>query len=93
VEPFPPTGEKHQAPKAVVDYHPVWAPDGRSIFYIPTGPGFTMSVLVTTQAGARQDASVVFCCISELNDRQTGNASEVARIDRQHGVAEDDRKH
>ena len=37
------------------------------------------------------DSSVVFCCISELNDRQTGNAPEVARIDRQHGVAERER--
>lgn len=34
VEPFPPTGEKHQAPKTAIDYHPVWAPDGSSIFYV-----------------------------------------------------------
>ena len=41
---------------------------------------------------SRQDASVLFCCcISELNDRQTRNAPEVARIDRQHGVAEGER--
>ena len=41
---------------------------------------------------SRQNASVLFCCcISELNDRQTRNAREVARIDRQHGVAERER--
>ena len=41
---------------------------------------------------SRQNASVLFCCcISELNDRQTRNAPEVARIDRQHGVAERER--
>jgi hypothetical protein len=31
------------------------------------------------------------CCISELNDRQTRNVPEVARIDRQHGVAQRER--
>ena len=41
---------------------------------------------------SRQNASVLFCyCISELNDRQTRNAPEVACIDRQHGVAERER--
>jgi hypothetical protein len=29
-----------------------------------------------------------FSCFSELNDRQTRNPPEVARIDRQHGIAE-----
>ena len=39
-----------------------------------------------------QDACVPFyCCISQLNDRQTRNAPEVARIDRQHGAAERER--
>ena len=35
VEPFPPTGEKHQVPKMAVDFHPVWAPDGMRIFFVP----------------------------------------------------------
>lgn len=35
---------------------------------------------------------VLFCCMSELNHRQTRNAPEVARIDRQHGVAERERR-
>jgi hypothetical protein len=34
IEPFPPTGAKRQAPKTLLDYHPRWAPDGNSIFYV-----------------------------------------------------------
>jgi eukaryotic-like serine/threonine-protein kinase len=49
VEPFPPTGEKHQAPKTLLDYHPLWAPDGKSIFYVPGSSRSTVSVPVTTQ--------------------------------------------
>jgi len=36
--------------------------------------------------------SLLFWRISELNDRQTRNAPEVASIDRQHGVAERKRR-
>ena len=36
VEPFPSTGARHQAPKQGLDYHPVWAPDGKQIFYVST---------------------------------------------------------
>jgi serine/threonine protein kinase/Tol biopolymer transport system component len=50
VEPFPVTGEKHQAPRTEGrDYHPVWAPDGKSLFYVPEGPTSTVSVPFTTQ--------------------------------------------
>ena len=35
VEPFPPTGAKRQAPKRLLDYHPRWAPDGKSLWYVP----------------------------------------------------------
>ena len=49
VEPFPPTGEKHQAPKTLIDYHPVWAPDGNSIFYVPGSSRPIVSVPVTTR--------------------------------------------
>jgi WD40-like Beta Propeller Repeat len=48
VEPFPPTGEKHQAPKTLLDYHPLWAPDGKSIFYLPGASRSVVSVPVTT---------------------------------------------
>ena len=34
VEPFPPTGAKRQAPKTLLDYHPLWARDGNSIWYV-----------------------------------------------------------
>ena len=49
VEPFPPTGEKHQAPKTLIVYHPVWAPDGKSIFYVPGSSRPTVAVPVTTR--------------------------------------------
>jgi WD40-like Beta Propeller Repeat len=49
VEPFPPTGEKHQAPKTALDYHPVWSKDGSSIFYVPGANRTTVSVPITTR--------------------------------------------
>jgi eukaryotic-like serine/threonine-protein kinase len=49
VEPFPPTGEKHQAPKTLLDYHPLWAPDGNSIFYVPGSSRRIVSVPVATR--------------------------------------------
>ena len=49
VEPFPFTGEKHQAPKRTLDYHPVWAPDGKSIFYIPSSGLPPVSVPIVTR--------------------------------------------
>ena len=49
VQPFPATGERHQAPKRVIDFHPLWAPDGKSIFYIPSAARSTVSVPITTR--------------------------------------------
>ncbi len=49
VEPFPSTGEKHQVPKRLIDYHPVWAADGNSIFFVPGSNRPTVSVPVTTR--------------------------------------------
>ena len=49
VEPFPFTGEKHQAPNRTLDYHPVWAPDGKSIFYIPSSGRPPVSVPIVTR--------------------------------------------
>jgi Tol biopolymer transport system component len=60
VEPVPPTGERHQAPKTQLDYHPVWTPDGRSILYVPASPRPIVSVPVTTQP------SVVFGTPTDL---------------------------
>ena len=49
VQPFPATGEQHQAPKRVIDFHPLWAPDGKSIFYVPSAARSTVSVPITTR--------------------------------------------
>ena len=49
VQPFPATGEQHQAPKRVIDFHPLWAPDGKSIFYVPGAARSTVSVPITTR--------------------------------------------
>jgi Tol biopolymer transport system component len=49
VQPFPATGEQHQAPRRVLDFHPLWAPDGRSIFYVPSAARATVSVPITTR--------------------------------------------
>jgi hypothetical protein len=48
VEPFPPTGEKRQAPKTDVDYHPLWSPDGKSLFYVPSPNHLVVAVPITT---------------------------------------------
>ncbi|MBZ5620472.1 MAG: serine/threonine-protein kinase [Acidobacteriia bacterium] len=49
VEPFPPTGIRHQFPsKDNRPNQPVWSPDGKEIFYIP-GPGQFASVGIMTK--------------------------------------------
>jgi serine/threonine-protein kinase len=48
VEPFPPTGLKRQAPKRLLDYHPVWARDGKNIVYVPGASRSFVSVPVIT---------------------------------------------
>jgi serine/threonine-protein kinase len=50
VEPFPPTGEKHQAPKTAIDFHPVWSPDGLSILYVAAASQPLVSVPVSSAA-------------------------------------------
>ena len=49
MQPFPATGEQHQAPRRVLDFHPLWAPDGKSIFYVPSAARSTVSVPITTR--------------------------------------------
>jgi hypothetical protein len=58
VEPFPPTGEKHQVPKVAIDYHPVWSPDGKSIFMVPVAARSTMAVPIATQPSVTFGAAV-----------------------------------
>ena len=48
VEPFPPTGAKYQAPKAAIDFHPVWSPDGSSIVYVAAASQPLVSVPVSS---------------------------------------------
>jgi hypothetical protein len=48
VEPFPPTGEKHQVPRMFTDFHPLWSPDGKSIFYVPNASRPVVAVPITT---------------------------------------------
>jgi Tol biopolymer transport system component/predicted Ser/Thr protein kinase len=49
VQPFPPTGAKHVVMPAQrsVPHHPLWSPDDRELFYVPT-LGTLESVTVTT---------------------------------------------
>jgi serine/threonine-protein kinase len=50
VEPFPSTGEKHQAPKTAIDFHPVWSPDGSNILYVAAASQPLVSVPVSAAA-------------------------------------------
>ncbi len=45
VQPFPPTGTKHQIGQGA---HPLWSRDGKELFFIP-GPGRFQVVTVSTQ--------------------------------------------
>jgi serine/threonine-protein kinase len=49
VQPFPATGERHQVPRRVLDFHSLWAPDSKSIFYVPSAARATVSVPITTR--------------------------------------------
>ena len=52
VQPFPPTGAIYQAPKVLIDFHPVWSPAGRELMYIPaTALGQLATVRVTAHDG------------------------------------------
>jgi Tol biopolymer transport system component len=47
VESFPSRGVKRQAPKTLLDYHPRWSPDGKSIVYVPGAARPLVSVPVS----------------------------------------------
>ena len=53
VEPFPPTGAKLQVPKTGLDYHPAWATDGKTLYYLPGANRVMMSVPFDTATGVR----------------------------------------
>jgi eukaryotic-like serine/threonine-protein kinase len=48
VQPFPPTGAKYQLPSSSDNHHPLWAPDGRSLFYVPGALRFARVSVETT---------------------------------------------
>jgi serine/threonine-protein kinase len=48
VQPFPATGARYQIPHLYADYHPLWASDGKELFYIPAYGRFA-AVSVQTQ--------------------------------------------
>jgi len=52
IQPFPATGTVYQVPKVRLEgrsYHPVWAPDGKTLFFVP-GSAFPLAaVSVSTQ--------------------------------------------
>ena len=48
IQPFPATGARHQIPRVFIDYHPLWAPDGKALFYISSAGRF-VAVSVNTQ--------------------------------------------
>jgi serine/threonine protein kinase/Tol biopolymer transport system component len=52
VQPFPLTGAIYQAPKVLIDFHPVWSPSGRELMYIAaTALSQLATVRVTAQDG------------------------------------------
>jgi dipeptidyl aminopeptidase/acylaminoacyl peptidase len=51
VQPFPATGQLHQVPKKFLDFHPVWTPDGKSIYYISGAARPAVLVPISTGSG------------------------------------------
>ncbi len=52
VQPFPFTGAIYQAPKVLIDFHPVWSLSGRELMYVPaTALSQLATVRVTTHDG------------------------------------------
>ena len=62
LQPFPATGAVYQAPKQLVDFHPVWAKSGRTelVFTAAANAGQMVAVPVTTAAGATFGTPVRF---------------------------------
>jgi serine/threonine-protein kinase len=59
VQPFPATGAIYQAPKVLIDFHPVWAPDGKELMYVPAAAsGQLATVRVTAHDGLTFGAPV-----------------------------------
>jgi len=60
IEPFPATGERYQAPRRGLDFHPVWAPKGTELFYVPSAASGQLAVVsVRTNSGVSFGSPVV----------------------------------
>ena len=46
IQPYPATGARYQAPRTVLDYHPVWSADGTTLSYIPSAARIPVSMTV-----------------------------------------------
>jgi serine/threonine-protein kinase len=51
IQPFPATGEIYPAPRTLLDFHPVWSPDGKELFYVSAAAQPLVAVGVQTQSG------------------------------------------
>ena len=46
---IPSTGARYQAPRVIVDFHPVWTPDGNALVYVPTGSSGQLAIVRVTK--------------------------------------------
>jgi hypothetical protein len=77
VEPFPPTGARFQVPPANDNHHPIWAPDGSAIYYVP-GPRLFARIPITTAPRFGFGTPEPF----ELNSTaRTGGPTQLRRLD------------
>ncbi len=51
VRPFPPTTAVYQAPRLIVDFHPVWTRDGRELIYVAAAAEGQMAAVSVNTAG------------------------------------------
>ena len=51
VQPFPATGARYQVPRSALDYHPAWARDGKTLFYLRSALTSIAAVPVRTDSG------------------------------------------
>jgi eukaryotic-like serine/threonine-protein kinase len=68
IQPFPPTGARYQVPKHQIDFHPVWSPDGKSLFFTPSANSGRLDVIaIATQP------TVTFGTVESLPARVTAD--------------------
>jgi dipeptidyl aminopeptidase/acylaminoacyl peptidase len=74
VQTFPATGARYQIPSQVLDFHPVWAPKGNELLYVPSAASGQLSaVSFATQPG------VAFGTPVSIPARVTGGRASGAR--------------